>query len=304
MGRRAIARKLSFARHNQRDVLVGHARYLTKARGTASFARVLSFLRAWATAIVSADSAAGTLTKLVLIVAAVVGLPIVLNEQLGVLVWVPAWAFVRSAEPTLGWTLFSVLALIYLTWLGGTNWARSRGPALDVSKTLIADTEFDLFRLHVRNSGEGILTPAASLLWIDGDGFPDHEATMPVPLRWMHLVIPNCPQLSWHQQASVDIVDVRDMGTATERLEFAGQYFKPHVLLRPAQKERKRVVFCIRVYVPGTRKRIERVFTLQPDPGHPFGLRPVRLRHMEPRWWGRRTSLRESEDPQNGLVRN
>jgi hypothetical protein len=253
---------------------------------------MVGLLRAWVRTFVAADSVAGTLGKVALLLASVIGLPVLFQEQLDALVWVPAWGFVVSRTWTVGWVALGLLALGYLLWTGGIAWVRSRGARLEVADALVTDTEFDLFRLPVRNSGDGVMIPTATLLWIEGDGGLDHEATLPLPMRWMHVVVPNSPHLSWNQQGSVDLVKVAEIGKVTEKLVFTGQFFEAHVLLQPAQQRMKRVVFCARIDVPGTRQRAERVFTFERDHSHPLTLRPIRLKHLEPKWWGRSTSVR------------
>lgn len=249
-------------------------------------------MRAWARTLVAADSVAGTLGKVALLLASVVGFPVLFQEELDALLWVPAWGFVISRNWTVGWVALGLLALGYLLWTGGIAWVRSRGPKLAVADLLVTDTEFDLFRLPVRNSGDGVMIPTATLLWIECDGSLDHEATLPLPMRWMHVVVPNSPHLSWNQQGSVDLVRIAEIGKVTEKLIFTGQFFEAHVLLQPGQQNIRRVVFCVRIDVPGTRKRAERVFSFERDYAQPLTLRPIRLKHLEPKWWGRRTSVR------------
>ncbi len=138
-----------------------------------------------------------------------------------------------------------------------------------------------MFRLQVRNNGDGILVPRATLLWIERDGVPDHPSWMPLELRWTHHLPQGSPALSWNEAANVDICKFQERGTAAEVVVFAGDIWVPHVALRPLQRDYSVISFGVRVTIPGTRKFTERAFSLEPDQTSPLGFRPVRLKRRE-----------------------
>lgn len=240
--------------------------------------------------IIAADSARATSAWLAGFVVVVVGPPLLFREPVYVLAWLPSIGTVKAGWFTVGQCLSAVMVIAYMLFIAGLTRAHGQGPWLNVEDDLIADTGFGLFRLRVWNSGGGLLAPTGSLLWVEGDGVPEHDATTPLPLNWMH----QPPSLSFNESANLDIAWVQETGHPTERLRFAGIAHKPDVLLQPVTQHMKSVVFCVSVFVPGTKKKQERVFALERDLTKPFTLRSIRLRAREPRWWGRTTSLRST----------
>ena len=240
----------------------------------------MAFLSAWGRSALWGDSAWAVAGKLLSLLIIIFGLPTVLDEPVPFFIDFP-WGQSIWKEPAFGTVLAACLAIVYAIFTAGLAWVRSRGPVLEVGTTLIADTEMEMFRLQVRNSGEGVLVPKATLLWIERNGAPDHPSWMPLELRWTHHPPRESPALSWNEAANVDICQFQQRGTWTEVVVFMGDMQVPHVALRPLQRDYSVVGFGVRVTIPGTRKFTERAFSLEPDQTSPLGFRPVRLTSRE-----------------------
>ena len=136
---------------------------------------MLAFLNHWLRVLIAGDSAGSTFSKIGTILLVLIGAS-VFKSPVGVTYWLPDAAQGGAYQWTVGWLGAVAVAAIYALWAGGIAWVRSRGPRLRVGEMLIPDGETDMFRLSVENCGEGILEPRATLLWVERDGAPDHQA--------------------------------------------------------------------------------------------------------------------------------
>lgn len=238
----------------------------------------MAFLREWFRAALWGDSVLAIAAKLVAAALVLLGVPAFHEKRIPFFVAFP-WGWSTWQEPSAGVVSAAFLGIGYATYTAGVAWVRSRGPVLEVADTLTADTEVETFRLQVRNRGDGILTPSASFLWIERDEVPDHEAWMPLEVRWFP--DGNPPRLSSGEAANLQICQFQERATPLEVAVFIGRGPVAHVRLRPVQREFSVVSFCVRVGVPGTRRHMDRAFRLEFDPTMPLRFRPVRIRERE-----------------------
>ena len=211
--------------------------------------------------LVVGDSVAGTVIKIGVIIFGLVGAS-VLEQTVYVYVWFPGLAAAKAWAWKVGWVLFSVVAAVYVLWFGGITWVRTRGPHLWVDTEPIVDEQHNMFRLMVKNLGNGVLQPNASLEWAKTkDGSAYHgNAQLPGNLEWTHLKEGTRPKLSWKDGATFAIAYINTVDPSV--FAFAIEHYR-----LPANED---LTFCIKVTVPGTRQHQERIFSIRFDEQAPL----------------------------------
>ncbi len=226
------------------------------------------FLHLWVRYVGTANSATGKGLKwAVLAPAAVLGV-VIFDQPVLVSLPLPAALGLPALSWPIGRVVVALAALIYVPWMGGLAWARSRGPRLWVDTQPIVDVQHSIFRLTVRNDGDHILEPNARLEWVktaDGAAYRGN-AQLPATLEWTHLDPPGQPKLSRGDSWTVGLayVGAPQVGALKGSFTFAIENY------RGLSSTEDDLTFGVKVTAPGTRTQETRVFRIVSDPQAPL----------------------------------